>query len=96
MGTFKRAEQEEMEHFEEHLSDGQDKTDGQNGSIKPIEPIEPINPIDSIESLTDRNAPWRDELRKSMKAKERTQIDRVIMPDPNLIRFIVPPLVRKR
>ena len=81
MGTFKRAEQEEMEHFEEHLSDGQDKTDGQNGSIKPIEPIEPINPIVSIESLTDRNAPWRDELRKSMKAKERTQIDRVIMPE---------------
>ena len=81
MGTFKRAEQEEMEHFEEHLSDGQDKTDGQNGSIKPIEPIESINPIDSIESLTDRNAPWRDELRKSMKAKERTQIDRVIMPE---------------
>ena len=81
MGTFKRAEQEEMEHFEEHLSDGQDKTDGQNGSIKPIEPIEPINPIDSIESLTDRNAPWRDELRKSMKAKERTQIERVIMPE---------------
>ena len=81
MGTFKRAEQEEMEHFEEHLSDGQDKTDGQNGSIKPIEPIEPMNPIDSIESLTDRNAPWRDELRKSMKAKERTQIERVIMPE---------------
>ena len=81
MGTFKRAEQEEMEHFEEHLSDGQDKTDGQNGSIKPIEPIESINPIDSIESLTDHNAPWRDELRKSMKAKERTQIERVIMPE---------------
>ncbi len=83
MGTFKRAEQEEMEHFEEHLNDkdGQDRLDGQNGSIKPIEPIEPINPIDSIESLTDRNAPWRDELRKSMKAKERTQIDRVIMPE---------------
>ena len=83
MGTFKRAEQEEMEHFEEHLNDkdGQDRLDVQNGSNKPIEPIEPINPIDSIESLTDRNAPWRDELRKSMKAKERTQIDRVIMPE---------------
>ena len=83
MGTFKRAEQEEMEHFEEHLSDkdGQDRLDVQNGSNKPIKPIEPINPIDSIESLTDRNAPWRDELRKSMKAKERTQIERVIMPE---------------
>ena len=32
-------------------------------------------------SLTDRNAPWRAELRASMKAKERTQIERVIMPE---------------
>ena len=32
-------------------------------------------------SLTDRNAPWREELRKSMKAKERTQIPRVVMPE---------------
>lgn len=31
--------------------------------------------------LTDRNAPWREELRKSMKAKERTQIPRVVMPE---------------
>ncbi len=31
--------------------------------------------------LTDRNAPWRAELRASMKAKERTQIERVIMPE---------------
>ena len=33
------------------------------------------------ESLTDRNAPWRAELRASMKAKERTQIARVVMPE---------------
>ena len=32
-------------------------------------------------SLTDRNAPWREELRKSMKAKERTAIERVKMPE---------------
>ena len=32
-------------------------------------------------SLTDRNAPWREELRKSMKAKERTQIERCQMPE---------------
>ena len=31
--------------------------------------------------LTDRNAPWREELRKSMKAKERTAIERVKMPE---------------
>ena len=34
-----------------------------------------------IEVLTDRNAAWRDELRKSMKPKERTQIERVVMPE---------------
>ena len=33
------------------------------------------------DSLTDRNAPWRAELRASMKAKERTQIARVVMPE---------------
>ncbi len=32
-------------------------------------------------SLTDRTAPWREELRKSMKAKERTAIPRVVMPE---------------
>ena len=86
MGTFKRAEQEEMEHFAEHL-DGNNGLDGQNGQNGPINPnstTSPINATDSndpIESLTDRNAPWRDELRKSMKAKERTQIERVIMPE---------------
>jgi glutamate synthase (NADPH/NADH) small chain len=41
--------------------------------------VEPTN--DSMEMLTDRNAPWRDALRKSMKGKERTQIERVIMPE---------------
>ena len=36
---------------------------------------------DTIEVLTDRNAAWRDELRKSMKPKERTAIERVVMPE---------------
>ncbi len=36
---------------------------------------------DPIEVLTDRKAPWREELRKSMKPKERTQIERVKMPE---------------
>ena len=31
--------------------------------------------------LTDRSAPWRDELRKSMKAKERMGIERCKMPE---------------
>ena len=37
----------------------------------------------SLSELTDRNAPWREELRKSMKAKERTAIERCQMPELN-------------
>ncbi|MBP5770488.1 MAG: bifunctional dihydroorotate dehydrogenase B NAD binding subunit/NADPH-dependent glutamate synthase [Bacteroidaceae bacterium] len=36
---------------------------------------------ESTSSFTDRNTPWREELRKSMKAKERTAIERVKMPE---------------
>ena len=32
-----------------------------------------------MQNLIDRNAPWRDELRKAMKNKERTEIARVEM-----------------
>ncbi|MCD7721770.1 MAG: bifunctional dihydroorotate dehydrogenase B NAD binding subunit/NADPH-dependent glutamate synthase [Prevotellaceae bacterium] len=34
-----------------------------------------------VAELTDRNAPYREQLRKSMKAKERTQIERCKMPE---------------
>ena len=78
MGTFKRAEQEEMEHFEEHMANVEESiSNAKTGSISMD--VEPTN--DSMEMLTDRNAPWREELRKSMKGKERTQIERVIMPE---------------
>jgi len=83
MGTFKRAEQDEMEHFEEHLP-GKDEANGQNGANSQNEsehPANPTKPIDSIETLTDRDAEWRVALRKSMKPKERTQIERVKMPE---------------
>ncbi len=78
MGTFKRAEKEEMEHFEEHMANVEESiSNAKTGSISMD--VEPTN--DSMEMLTDRNAPWREELRKSMKGKERTQIERVIMPE---------------
>ena len=84
MGTFKREEQEEMEHFEEHLSAGADNTENSDksetsGSSAIVNDNAPTN--DSIEVLTDRNALWRQQLRKSMKPKERTQIERVQMPE---------------
>ena len=79
MGTFKRAEQEELEHYEEHLTSDTTDTIGTTGTTGTIETIEATD--DPIEVLTDRSAPWREELRKSMKPKERTAIERVVMPE---------------
>jgi len=81
MGTFKRAEQEELEHFEEHLL-GSEEEKGTSDGLATDDVVMDNDPTnDTIEVLTDRNAPWRDELRKQMKPKERTQIPRVVMPE---------------
>ena len=77
MGTFKNVEQEELEHYEEHCY-------ADSGSeLKEVTDVvmdeDPTN--DTIEVLTDRKAPWREALRKSMKPKERTAIERVKMPE---------------
>ena len=77
MGTFKRAEQEELEHFEEHL--GKDEETVVVESTDVVMDDDPTN--DTIEVLTDRNAEWRQALRKQMKPKERTSIPRVVMPE---------------
>ena len=77
MSTFKRAEMEEMEHIEEHIYE--DVMNGIKETTDVVMDNDPTN--DPIEVLTDRNAPWREELRKSMKSKERTAIERVKMPE---------------
>lgn len=82
MGTFKRAEQEEMEHFEEHL--GNAANGGQKPGVHGLDASQVMDetPTDeSMEVLTDRNAEWRKALRASMKPKERTAIERVVMPE---------------
>lgn len=77
MGTFKQAEREEMEHFEEHV----------HGAKKSAEPLKTIATADKpvstvpLSELTDRNAEWRKALRTAMKPKERTAIKRVVMPE---------------
>ena len=77
MGTFKDVEREEMEHFEEHLA-----TVDAGKKKETTDVIMDVEPTDaSIEELTDRNAEWRKELRASKKAKERTAIERVKMPE---------------
>ncbi len=57
------------------------------GAFKDIE-REELHKLDATTEKTseevacdDRNAPWREELRKSMKPKERTDIPRVKMPE---------------
>ena len=77
MGTFKNAEREEMAHYTEHCYI--DDATGKKESTEVTMDNAPVN--DSIEVLTDRKAPWREELRKSMKPKERTAIKRVTMPE---------------
>ena len=78
MGTFKKAELEEMEHFQEHLDSEERRVDSEVFATA-AEPVATVD--DPIEVLTDRNAPWRKELQQSMKPKERTQIERVKMPE---------------
>ena len=84
MGTFKQQELEEMEHFEEHLDSVSGSVNRCSTAIN-AESAEASLPqqhaSDPISLLTDNKAKWRQELRKSMKAKERTQIERVKMPE---------------
>jgi len=77
MGTFKRAEKEEMEHYEQHLQTV--KPDKHKESVNITMDVEPTS--ETLEQLTNRNSQWRKDLRSSLKAKERTEIPRVIMPE---------------
>jgi glutamate synthase (NADPH/NADH) small chain len=81
MGTFKGVEKEEMEHYEQHLHHGgETKTCGACNTAETVA-TSPNDGKEPVESLVDRNAPWREELRKKMTAKERKQIVRVKMPE---------------
>ena len=77
MGTFKDAEREEMEHYADHCY--ADTDEGKKEHTDVTMDVEPTD--EPLEVLTDRSAPWRDALRKSMKPKERTAIKRAVMPE---------------
>uniref|UniRef100_UPI000A7CF1F6 bifunctional dihydroorotate dehydrogenase B NAD binding subunit/NADPH-dependent glutamate synthase n=1 Tax=Prevotella micans TaxID=189723 RepID=UPI000A7CF1F6 len=78
MGTFKGVEREEMERKSAIPAAGlQTESTSESTSTTSEEPKAPV----AIAELIDRNAPWRAELRKSMKPKERTEIERVQMPE---------------
>lgn len=78
MGTFKRAEQEELEHFEEHLGNEKPAAEHKETQTATADEEQTDEPM---EVLTDRNAEWRKSLRTAMKPKERTAIERVTMPE---------------
>ena len=84
MGTFKREEQEELAHFEDHLEKISEQTEGTDNAEKSCAK-DARNSIhaenDPIEVLTDNKSEWRMTLRKSMKPKDRMTIERVIMPE---------------
>lgn len=77
MGTFKRAEQEEMEHYEQHLNSVSPDINVSTSNIKMN--VEATS--ETIEQLTDRNSQWRKDLRAAIKAKDRMAIPRVVMPE---------------
>ena len=77
MGTFKRAEQEEMEHYEQHLNSVSPDINVSTSNIK----MDVDATSETIEQLTDRNSQWRKDLRAAIKAKDRMAIPRVVMPE---------------
>ena len=79
MGTFKRVEQEDMANFEAHMC-GSEVQEAKCPDAAPAAAKAAPETLNS-ESLTDRDAEWRKELRANLKAKERTQIPRVSMPE---------------
>lgn len=77
MGTFKKAEAEELERYNAHIEHIEEKIKRETFCI-----TMDVVPTDAtIDVLTDRNADWRKELRATTKPKERTTIPRVQMPE---------------
>ena len=77
MGTFRDAEREEMEHYEEHL-----RGFAKQEELHTCETCMDVEPTtETIEELTNRDSEWRKELRVAMKPAERKAIERVTMPE---------------
>ncbi|MDD7529690.1 MAG: bifunctional dihydroorotate dehydrogenase B NAD binding subunit/NADPH-dependent glutamate synthase [Prevotellaceae bacterium] len=78
MNTFKKVELDEVEHYEDHV----DRADTDSApTIKMAETPDAGAADTPVDELTDRDAAWRKELRTVMKPKERTKIERVVMPE---------------
>ena len=79
MGAFKDIEKEEMKKLEASVN-----ATGPSVAASMVKPelaakAEKMKQDTPLSELTDRNAEWRNELRKSMKPKDRTAIERCVM-----------------
>ncbi|MBP3244190.1 MAG: bifunctional dihydroorotate dehydrogenase B NAD binding subunit/NADPH-dependent glutamate synthase [Bacteroidaceae bacterium] len=79
MGAFKDIEKEEMKKLEASVNAA-----GPSVAASMVKPelaakAEKMKQDTPLSELTDRNAEWRNELRKSMKPKDRTAIERCVM-----------------
>ncbi|MDR0186978.1 bifunctional dihydroorotate dehydrogenase B NAD binding subunit/NADPH-dependent glutamate synthase [Prevotella brunnea] len=80
MGTFKGVEREEMERKSAVIEHTEKKDE--NAAPAGTDNLHPAEETKvPLAELTNRDAEWRKELRKSMKPKERTAIERVRMPE---------------
>ena len=80
MGAFKKEETEEMQRFAQASGSTSENTDCQAEKACAADASR-MDTTTPLSELTDRNAPWRQEIRKAMKPKERTAIPRVVMPE---------------
>ena len=80
MGAFKKEETEEMQRFSQASGSTPESTGCQAEKACAADASQ-MDTTTSLSELTDRNAPWRQEIRKAMKPKERTAISRVVMPE---------------
>ena len=78
MSAFKKEELEEMSHLEAAFEASVNKGTCQIDTALTAE-ADSMDTTTPLSVLIDRNAEWRQEIRKSMKPKERTAIKRVTM-----------------
>ena len=78
MSAFKKEELEEMSHLEAAFEASVNKETCQIDAALTAE-ADSMDTTTPLSELIDRNAEWRQEIRKSMKPKERTAIKRVTM-----------------
>ena len=84
-GAFKAEELEAMEAYQKALNGEAPAQEAAPAKAEeaPVAPlsVDEMDTTTPLAELIDRSAPYREALRKSMKAKERTQIERCQMPE---------------